>query len=221
VSCRTLDSHTEYSVEFFSLSSKLGHAWRWISPFLRISLSRAVPDTVDPTKEVHMHRRLYFIFSDKQQAQQAVTDLTHAGVDPGHIHALAHDAVDLGTLPAATGPQRRDLAWRLENVVWRSNLALFALGLLGLLAGVYFGSTALSMLALTLMLATSIGGALFAHRIPDAHLDEFRGALAHGDIVLLVDVPRRRHGEIDEIMRRRHPEAVPAGSSWTIDGLGI
>ncbi len=168
-----------------------------------------------------MHRRLYFIFSDKQQAQQALTDLTQAGVDQGHIHALAREGVDLGTLPQATGPQRRDLALRLENIVWRGNLVLFALALLTLLAGIFSGISALSLLGMAVMLATFIGGALFAYQVPDAHLDEFRGALAHGDIVLLVDVPHRRHGEIEELMRQRHPEAVPGGSSWTIDGIGI
>lgn len=168
-----------------------------------------------------MYRRLYFIFADKHQAQQAFTDLTHTGIEQDHIHALARDTIDVGSLPPATGPQRRDLAWRVENMVWRSNLALFALGLLGLLAGIYFAITALSLLAMAVMLATFVGGALFAYQVPDAHLVEFRGALAHGDIVLLVDVPRRRHGEIEELMRRRHPEAVHGGSSWTIDGIGI
>lgn len=168
-----------------------------------------------------MNRRLYFIFADKQQAQQAVTDLTQSGVDQGHIHALARENVDLGALPPATERQRRDLAWRLENVVWRGNLVLFALALLALLAGIFTGITALSLLAVAVMLATFVGGALFASQVPDAHLDEFRGALAHGDIVLLVDVPRRLHGEIEEVMRQLHPEAVPGGSSWTIDGIGI
>lgn len=168
-----------------------------------------------------MNRRLYFIFADKLQAQQAFTDLTHTGIEQNLIHALARDTVDLGTLPPATGPQRRDLVWRVENVVWRSNLTLFALGLLGLLAGLYFAITALSLLASAVMLVTFVGGALFAYQVPDAHLDEFRGALAHGDIVLLVDVPRNRHGEIEELMRRRHPEAIPGGSSWIIDGIGI
>jgi hypothetical protein len=168
-----------------------------------------------------MNRRLYFIFADKLQALQAVADLTQAGVDQGHIHALARASVDLGTLPPATEPQRRDLAWRLENAVWRGNLVLFALGLLALLAGIFTGSITVSLLAMAVMLATFISGALFAYQVPDAHLDEFRGALAHGDIVLLVDVPRRRHGEIEELMRQLHPEAVPGGSSWTIDGIGI
>ena len=90
-----------------------------------------------------------------------------------------------------------------------------------LLVGIFTGITSLSRVAMAVLLATFIGGALFAYQVPDAHLDEFRGALAHGDIILLVDVPRARHGEIEELMRLRHPEAVPGGSSWTIDGIGI
>lgn len=168
-----------------------------------------------------MNRRLYFIFSNNRQAEQAFADLKKAEVAPEHMHALSRADVDLGTLPPATEAQRNDLAGRMENLVWRSNLVLFALGLTALLLGIYLGTTTLSLLGLVVMLLSFIAGAMFASLVPDAHVDEFRGALAHGDIVLLVDVPRQRHGEIEELMRQRHAAAVPGGSSWTIDGLGI
>ena len=106
-------------------------------------------------------------------------------------------------------------------VILSDHQALNSIRNAALLASVYFAITALSLLAIIVMLVTFVGGTLFAYQVPDAHLVEFRGALAHGDIVLLVDVPRRRHGEIEELMRRRHPEAVPGGSSWTIDGISI
>jgi hypothetical protein len=69
------------------------------------------------------------------------------------------------------------------------------------------------------MTLTLVAGALFALHVPDTHLDEFRGALSHSEILLMVDVPRQRVAEIEEMVRRRHPEAIPGGIGWTIEAL--
>ncbi len=58
-------------------------------------------------------------------------------------------------------------------------------------------------------------------RIPDVHLDEFRGTLSHGEILLMVDVPKAKVFEVEETVERHHPEAVPGGTRWTIGRLGI
>ncbi len=66
-----------------------------------------------------------------------------------------------------------------------------------------------------------VAGGLFALFVPDTHLDEFRGALAAHEILLLVDVPKARVAEIEEHVSGRHLEATPGGSGWTREGLGI
>jgi len=57
--------------------------------------------------------------------------------------------------------------------------------------------------------------------VPDTHLDEFRGALSHSEVLLMVDVPRQRVAEIEEIVRQQHPEATLGGAGWTIEALRI
>lgn len=168
-----------------------------------------------------MYRRLYFLFSDREHAQQVVHELADGKVPPGRLHALAREGTDLTGLPDATDPQRHDAAWRLERRLWDANLALFAAAFLGLIAALWFGAVIWVVAPLAIMAFSFVAGAIFAVRIPDAHLDEFREALRHGDILLMVDVPTRRVAEIEEIVHRRHPDAVVGGVGWTMGRMGI
>lgn len=168
-----------------------------------------------------MKRRLYFLFPDTVTAQRAVADLTANGVDTRQIHTVARDRVDVSGLPPATVAQRRDVLCRIERGLWNCNLALFALAVVMLVAGWALGNTLAAVLGLVIMLLTFSGGALFALRVPSVHLDEFRAALAHGEILLMVDVSRDCVESIEELMLRVHPEAVPGGSSWTPGAMGI
>jgi len=124
-------------------------------------------------------------------------------------------------LPAATKRQRQDAGSRLERQAWNGNLVLFFLATVGLLASLAWSSLVGAALSVALMLLTLAGGTLFALRVPDTHLDEFRGVLSHGEVLLMVDVPKRRVAEIEELLYRRHPEATPGGVGWTIETLGI
>ena len=166
-------------------------------------------------------RRLYFVIPDEPQAAQLVNDLETAGAGYQHMHAIAGRGATLARLPPATERQRQDAGSRLERIAWTGDLMLFLLGLIGLIASLVWASPTGSLLSIALMALTLIAGALFALRVPDTHLDEFRGALSHSEILLMVDVPRQRVAEIEEIVRRRHPEATPGGTGWTIEALGI
>jgi pheromone shutdown protein TraB len=57
--------------------------------------------------------------------------------------------------------------------------------------------------------------------MPMVHLDEFHDALRHGELLLMVDVSRDCVEDVEELMRRRHPEAVTGGSVWTPDAFGV
>jgi Flp pilus assembly protein TadB len=166
-------------------------------------------------------RRLYFLFPDTDHAGPVTEELKRAGIDQQQIHAVAREGVDIRSLPGATPRQRRDEAGRLEGVAWNANLAVFALAVAALVASLFLGSLWLAVAALVVMLATFLGGAWFAVRVPDVHLAEFREALAHGEIVLMVDVPPGRVAEIENLVHRRHPEASVGGVGWSVEGLSI
>lgn len=168
-----------------------------------------------------MKRRLYFLFPDAAAARRAVSDLGANGVANDRIHTIARDGVDVSGLPPATARQRRDTLCRLERGLWNCNLAVFALALATMTAGWAFGNALVWVPALAVMLLSVGGGALFALRLPSVHLDEFRAALGHGEILLMVDVSRECVESIEELMLRVHPAAVPGGSSWTPNAFGI
>lgn len=168
-----------------------------------------------------MLRRLYFVLPDQEQVRRLAEDLEQLGVRRTRLHAVARYGVDLSGLPAATPRQRRDTGWKLEWRLWTANLALFSVALAGLIAALATGATLWAVLALAVMIVCFVAGALFALYVPDTHLDEFRNALAHGEIPLLVDVPKTQVAQIERHVSRRHPEATPGGSGWTIEGLGI
>jgi cobalamin biosynthesis protein CobD/CbiB len=168
-----------------------------------------------------MKRRLYFLFSDTGHARSAVADLAGLGVDAGHMHVLARPGTDLSGLPPATERQRRDFLMRLENTLWGGNLVLFGLAFAGLVLAAVFGSVTGMVLAAAVLIASFTSGALFALRMPMVHLDEFHEALRHGELLLMVDVSRDCMEDVEELLRRRHPEAVAGGSAWTPDAFGV
>lgn len=167
-----------------------------------------------------MKRRLYFLLPDAATARAAVKDLAWSGFGNRHIHAVARAGVSLEELPEASARQRRDLLHLLERIWWNTNLALFFLALLGLLIGVLSGATIWSLAMLAVLIVTLLLGVLET-ALPNVGIDELRDALRHGEVVLLVDVPRSRVADVVSFLHTRHPAAVLGGVSWTIERFGM
>jgi hypothetical protein len=168
-----------------------------------------------------MLRRLFFLLPDEASGASLVTDLEAAGVTREHLHAVTGAGRRIEGLPPATPRQQRDSVWRLEHWLWNGNLVLFAVAALGLLYSLYLGYVVVAILAAAVMIASITAGALFVYRVPDTHLGELRSALAHGEIVVMVDVPRHQVDGIQRLVEQRHPEAEVSGVGWTIERLGI
>lgn len=167
-----------------------------------------------------MERRLYFLAPDAPAAKQVVDELRAAGISSEHIHAIGRDEKSLGVLPPATDQQRRDTLHTIQRIFWNGNLAVFGIALLGLLIALYTGRPVLATLCLAIMIGTFVLG-LLNTRLPDVHLQEFREALRHGEILIFVDVPKERVQEIEDLVHRRHPEVTVGGVGWTIGALGV
>lgn len=167
-----------------------------------------------------MLRRLFFLLPDTDHAGYVVDELQKRGVPGRRIHAIGNNA-DLGSLPVATERQKKDAKFRLEWFVWNTNLMLFFVGMVVFIASLVMGSVIWAAISLFMMLLTFIAGEQFAVKVPDVHLTEFTDALAHGEILLMVDVPAHRVAEIENYVHSHHPEAANGGVSWTIDTLGI
>lgn len=169
-----------------------------------------------------MKRRLYFLMPDTLHARELVQELEQHGIDRRHIHAIAGEGADPGDLPQATSQQRGDVAARIEQVLWMGNLIVFFMALLVLIV------MALSqsgwhwlLLPAGIMVASFLAGLGFTAQVPNVHLDEFRDALRHAEVLLLVDVPVRQVARVEGLVHRRHPEAAVGGVGWSISDLPV
>lgn len=168
-----------------------------------------------------MNRRIYFVLPDEERAVEVVRDLEAAGVGRERIHAIPGKGVTLTQLPPATRQQREDALGRWEHMGWYGNFLLFGVATAGLVLALYYARPVWAVLAAAVMVASLLAGALFAMRVPDTHLDEFRDALTHGNVLLLVDVTRERVAAIESLVEHRHPSATPGGVSWTPNVAGV
>jgi len=160
-----------------------------------------------------MNERLYFLLPDREHTLRVVNELAEKGFDLQQMHTLAGKGLSTAGLPASNDHQRENFAGRVEFWAWRANLALFFLAAIALVVMAFQQAGLWTILPLAVMLATLILGDRFAH-VPNVHLQEFRDALRHGEILLMIDVPQQRVDEVEYRVHARHPEAVAGGSSW-------
>lgn len=161
-----------------------------------------------------MRRRLYFVLPDVDSARRTADDLLLARVEDRHMHFLARRGTDLGELHPAGYLMKSD--------------ALHGAGVglgLGVLGGLAVGAVILFIPIegtqphpITVFISMLIGGALGAWissmvgaSVPNSRLKRFDADIAAGKVLLMVDVPFGAVERIREIVRARHPEAVPAG----------
>ena len=89
----------------------------------------------------------------------------------------------------------------------------------GLILAAFNGSALWMVLCAATMVVTFLAGASFTALLPTTHLDKFREAMSHGEILLMVDVPFYRLVEVEAALRH-HPEATPGGCCWHLSVLG-
>jgi hypothetical protein len=168
-----------------------------------------------------MYRRLYFLVPCRTHALSVIEDLSRLGIQPEQIHTLADKRTRTDGLPQASRRQINDAGGRLEKVLWNGNLISFALAF-----GCFVFLLITQHLNWWLLLATSVMAANFIvglkiSNLPSAHLGEFRDALAHGEILLMVDVHENRVSDIEHSVHHRHPEAAVGGVGWGTEAFGL
>jgi hypothetical protein len=161
-----------------------------------------------------MKRRLYVVLPDIASAIQTANDLLLARIEDRHMHFLGKRGMSLGSLHEASVLQKSDVRHALFL-----GAGLGALG--GMLLGVYLKLNPIGDITFgagTFLLA-ALGGTAFGAwtstliglSTPNATLKRFEADIEAGKILLMVDVPVNRVEEIEEMLARRHPEAVDKG----------
>ena len=160
-------------------------------------------------------RRLYFLLPDVEVAHKLVDELLLARIDERHMHAIAKEGIPMKDIREASPLQKSDFIPALEK-------GLVGGAYMGLLAGLVaaaFPPTGLvigggAVLAITAAGAT-VGGlmsSMVGIGLPSGRLEKFEDAIQAGEILMLVDVPRQRADEIEELVKKHHPEADIEGA---------
>lgn len=169
-----------------------------------------------------MKRRLYFLLPDAEHSRVVFSELQAAGIERRFMHAIAGRGIDLQDLPIATQQQHADVAARIERYLWGGNLGVFFIALLALLVlAVLQVNGYWLLLPAGVMLAAFSAGLGFVRHIPNVHLAEFRDALQHREILLMIDVPVSQVARIEELVHRHHPEAIVGGVGWSVSALPV
>jgi hypothetical protein len=168
-----------------------------------------------------MNRRLYFLLPDRAHALLVVDELNKFGIQSDHLHALGDRRTRLDGLPASTLRQSRDAASPLEKILWNANLISFAVALCVFIAMVLTMNWNWWLLVPVVILVANFLAGLRFTSIHNTHLGEFQDALAHGEILLMVDVPASQVATVEAQVHHQHPEATLGGVGWGPAALGL
>jgi hypothetical protein len=168
-----------------------------------------------------MRRRLYFVLPDHHVTARIVGELRDAGIVPRYIGVASRNPAQVRIPDVQVQDATSDPGEHLERIVWDLNLGLFLVALLAFVAMLAIQGLSLWLaVPAGIMLACFVAGLRFTV-IPNTHLREFGAALRHGELVLMVSVPRGRVAEIEALMHRHHPDAAVGGVGWSSDLLRI
>ncbi len=168
-----------------------------------------------------LYRRIYFLFHDETTTRNAITGLeSDLGLEDYQLHALARSDEGLIEMPGGTVHKKSPQAERLEKVLWYFSITVFTLALIFFVLALLATSLAWAVVFAIIVVGAQLSGYLFTDRAGSAQLDRFRTALDHGEILLMVDVPRRKVREVKAYVDSRHPEAKTNGGNWHIGALG-
>lgn len=166
-----------------------------------------------------MRRRLYFLLPSIERARQVVNEMLLARIEERHIHVLAKAGTPLEQLPEATLLQKSDFVHGLEQGLAVGGATGVLAGLVAVSlpsAGLVLGGGALLGIALA---GAGIGAwvsGMIATDVPSSRLKEFQHAIADGQLLMMIDVPKSQVDTVTAMIKRHHPEADMHGIEPTI-----
>ncbi len=163
-------------------------------------------------------KRIYFLVPNIKIAKKFVDNLLLARVEERHIHVLARRGTPLDDLPEASFLQKTDFIPALEQGLVLGGLTGFLAGAVAvaLPTGLVLGGGTV----LTIFLAGAGIGALSSSMvgsgIGNRRIRKFLPAIKKGGFLMMVDVPKSRVEEIEQLIKQRHPEAECEGTEPAI-----
>jgi hypothetical protein len=162
-------------------------------------------------------RRLYFLLPDLDTTKKVIDELLLARIEDRHIHVVARENTPLEDLPEASF--QSDVGPAIEQGLALGGATGILAGLVAITfppAGWVLGGGA--VLALTLF-GAGVGGffsGMIGLDVEDRRIQKFHDAIESGELLMLVDVPKKRVHEIEDMVKSHHPDADIEGTEPTI-----
>lgn len=159
-------------------------------------------------------KRIYFLIPNIETTRKIVDELLLARVEERHMHVVAKRDTPMENLPEASFLQKTDFIPALEQgiAIGGATGALAGLAAVALPTGLVLGGGAV----LALSLAGAGLGAWWSSMIGasagNRRLKDFEAAIEQGEFLMMVDVPKERVEEIEELVKKHHPEAECEGT---------
>jgi len=162
-----------------------------------------------------MRRRLYFMLPDVASARAMLDEMLLARIEVGHIHFLARRGALPADLPEASVLQKTD-------IVHGAQIGMMIGGVCGLVGGflvVAFPPEGTAPRLVTVLVVALFGAwasSMAASQVANSKLKPFHAEIERGKVLMMVDVPFAKVQAINELIARRHPEAICGGTEPTI-----
>ena len=162
-------------------------------------------------------RRLYFLLPNLGVTHKVVDELLLARVEDRHIHIIAREGTSLKDLPEASLIQKSDFVPAVERGVAMGG----ATGVVAGLAAMAFPGVTIAGGALLAMGLAGAGmgawlGGMIGMDVENTHIRQFEEAVQSGQLLVLVDVPRERVDDIQDVVKKHHADADFEGTEPTI-----
>ncbi|HKO89504.1 MAG TPA: hypothetical protein VJU61_00035 [Polyangiaceae bacterium] len=148
---------------------------------------------------------------DLASARRAMDDLVRARVDVARIHFAGPEGMDMTGLHAANVWQTSDVVHAAKTGWAVGSACGIVVGLLAALMFPIFGDDPEWEVAVLVAVVGGVVGtwsaSMIGISIPSPRLQRFEGAIAQGQILLMVDLPRSRVRDIEALLQSAHPEA--------------
>jgi hypothetical protein len=161
-----------------------------------------------------MHR-LYFLMPDITVTHKLVNELLLSHVEERHIHVIAKEGTPMEDLPEASLLQKSDFIPAIERGLTLGGATGLLVGLVAMTfppAGLVIGGGAVTAIAVAGAGVGSWLASMVGVSVPSTRLKQFEVAINAGEILVLVDIKRERIDEIEELVKKHHPEAEIKGA---------
>ncbi len=160
-------------------------------------------------------RRIYFLMPDIATTHGLVNELLLSHIEEHHIHVIARQGTPMEELPEASLFQKSDFIPAIEKGLTLGAITGLVCGLVSLAfppAGLVVGGGAVIAIGAA---GAGVGGlmsSMVGSGLPNSRLEKFESAINEGEVLVMVDVKRSSVDEIEELVRKHHPEADIEGT---------